>query len=203
MAKKYYICQTAKCKPKDIKHSIEETKVNTYKCPDCGKKGNWAESATAPAALGYKPELDLQLRTVDQMMQVFVIDEHQVKHYATGDSDYGRFVELEWTDVHKLICYCAKEILTRQKAAGLQAPTDGFVTFAGLAEDHWPAGKGKGRTNTVKVQMGTAGGEFSGHGYPVDDAGFNANDSPYKITVTNNAWNTTILTAANSTVRMK
>ena len=38
----------------------------------------------------------------------------------------------------------------------------GFITITGLAEDHWPAGTGKGRTNTFKIQMGTGGGTFGG-----------------------------------------
>jgi hypothetical protein len=204
MALKWYICQTPKCAEKGLKVKFEESLVTTQKCATCKKKGEeqWKE-ATAPKPVGYKAELDLTLVTVDQLMQVFVVDEHQVKHYRTGSGDYGLFEGMEWADVHKLICHGARTLLTAQKEAALDAPTDGFITITGLAENYWPAGKGKGRTNTLKIQMGTSGGTFSGHGYPVDDVAFRANASRFKLSIGNGAWRATQLSAANNSIRKK
>ena len=204
MALKWYICQTPKCAEKGLKVKFDDSLVLTEKCSACKKKGKdqWKET-TAPKPVGYKKELDLSLVTVDQLMQGFIVDEHQVKHYRTGITDYGLFEGMEWREVHKLICFGARTLLAAQKEAGLDAPTDGFITITGLAEDYWSAGKGKGRTNTFKIQMGTAGGTFSGHGYPVDDVALRANASPFKLSIGNGAWNATQLSAANDSIRKK
>ena len=204
MPDKWYICQTPKCAAKGLKVKLDESLVTTEKCPACKKKGKdqWKET-TAPKPVGYRAELDLSLVTVDQLMQVFIVDEHQVKHYHTGSTSHGLFEDMDWRDVHKLVCHGARTLLTAQRAANLDAPTDGFITITGLAENHWPAGTGKGRTNTLKIQMGTGGGTFSGHGYPVDDVAFRANASPFKLSIANGSWDATQLSAANDSIRKK
>jgi len=206
----YYFCASKDCAKKtDRKRQGFPDKANmkNQKCSECGKKGPW-EATDAPD-LGIKDQFNLQKQTVNDYIGLFVIDEHQSKHYDGGESGAAQFEGETWQDVHRIIVYCAKKLLELQKQAGRDEPTDGFVKISGLAADYWPAGSGKGKSNAIKVQMGLSGAkssasrEFSGHGYPVDKSALSSgSDTTNTVTIVNGSWGTTTLSGDNNERRM-
>ncbi len=148
------------------------------------------------------PSVDLTLRTIPQMMQKFVIDDHQFKHYSNGAKKYGRFGDMDHTGVHRLIVYAAEQIITVQNARGFPNVQDGYVVVLGAANDRWHAGDGKGRSNIVKVQLAARGESFSGHGYPVGTAQYQTEVTVgqkfVSVDINDDAWANVQLRAENS-----
>lgn len=118
--------------------------------------------------------LNLQSNSVEELMTRFVIDDHQAKHYAGGDRSYAHFDSaegsLDWRSVHRVICYATAQILTLLRSQKQLKPVDGYVQFTDLrGNQQWYAGRNRGYTNVVMVQLrATVKDGFGGHGYPLD-----------------------------------
>lgn len=153
------------------------------------------------------PTINITLRTAAEMIALFVIDDHQFKHYSNGAGKYGLFGDLAFDDVHRLIVYGAQQLVAEQKNRGLPAVQDGYIVVTNSPIDRWHAGNGKGRTNAVKIQLGALGNSFSGHGYPVGATQYSTEVTVgqkfISINITDGAWDNTQLSAINNTIRSR
>jgi hypothetical protein len=112
---------------------------------------------------------------------------------------------MSWKDVHKLIIYCTTQILALQKDKGLLKPCDGYVQFSDLKKnDEWYAGKNRGYTNVVMVQLTISLQRgFSGHGYPLDATRVNAlGKDAYLASGKDGDRNKIVLSGANNVMRV-
>jgi hypothetical protein len=172
-------------------------------CASCGLK-------KPPEQLIQANSINLQVSTVAAMVGRFEVENHQAKHYAGGDRSYAHFdakdgSTFSWREVHQLIIYCVTQILTVQKAKGLIKPCNGYVQFAGMRENlQWYAGRNKGYTDTVMVQLTVSLKDgFSGHGYPLDNKRVNAlGKDPNLTTGTYGAWEGIQLSGDNNNMKI-
>jgi len=106
--------------------------------------------------------------TPQNKLRRFVIDEHQRDHYEGGGGGRDkRHFHFEWQTVHKLMLAGALQAMTQRQQ------TDGDFIFlvkegGRLKTLSTRADAGKCKEGYFKLQMGTASGGFSGHGYPLD-----------------------------------
>jgi hypothetical protein len=172
-------------------------------CWTCQNRGPWQQFDTAMS-------LDLQRRTVDEMIDRFVIDIQQSKHYGDADPRESHFEtqagdRLDWREVHQLVIYCARKVLEVEKAARLSVPCTGYVRFDGLrARDRWHASTKGGFTDVVIVKLwARINSGFTGHGYPYAERVRALGNDEFVASGTIGEWRGEVLNAANNAMRIK
>lgn len=99
-------------------------------------------------------------------MKKFIIDSHQAVHYQGGGNKKKNHFCFGWANVHQLTVAAAFQILTTV------GRTDGdfILLITEMGKPRIMAEEEKNcKPGFIKLQMGTAGGPFSGHCYPLDN----------------------------------
>jgi hypothetical protein len=185
----YFTCANTKCKNQTVTQSAAKIGKNT-KCGYCKKKQITKVAAPTKIAVDHFAE------GVDDLMNRFVVDEHQSKHYEGGESGAAQFLGMGFQEVHKLIVKGTRKILEKYDEDDAKEVSDGFVEISD-AKMGWSDGK-RGTTSYMKIQLGCNSSGFSGHGYPVSHMEWQANTKLPKTSIKSNAWASLTLSTANT-----